>query len=121
MFVSLLPLHAMKTMKSTDWFAFCRDFNIRVTRVWYKTSSVSNLYIKTAQHLSEYGNKLLLQASQVEVNQTTSAITGLPATASAFTALQPPAITLEPSGSSGQQSVPNLQQRIWLGGAKARS
>lgn len=88
-------------MKGAGWLGFFREFNIRVTRVWCETKSASNLYIKTAQHLSKYGNKLLLQASQAEVNQITSAITGLPATASAFTALQPPAISQEPSGSGG--------------------
>ena len=63
---------------------------MRVTRSWSESTSISKLYFKTAQHLSEYGNKLLLQASQAEVNQTISAVSGLPATASAFTSLHPP-------------------------------
>ena len=90
MFITLLPVHSKKHMKGADLLGFCRDLNIRVTRIWSESKSISNLCFKTAQHLSEYGNKLLLQASQAEVNQTTSAVSGLPATASAFTSLRPP-------------------------------
>ena len=45
---------------------------------------ISDLNLKDQTHLQEHQKQIVLQASQAEVNTTTSAITGLPASASSL-------------------------------------
>ena len=45
---------------------------------------ISEVYLKDHMHLQEHLNHAVLQANQAEVNTTTSAITGLSASASSL-------------------------------------
>ena len=52
--------------------------------MWEDSKSTSDLYLKEEKHLQDYQKRIVLQASQAEVAATTSAITGLPASASSL-------------------------------------
>ena len=73
-----------KNRRKLDSLAFTREFNIRVCRIWEGTKMISDVYLKDQKHLQEHQKQIVLQASQAEVNTTTSAITGLPASASSL-------------------------------------
>ena len=70
--------------RETDWLAFARKFNIRVCRLWEDSQSISDLFLKEEKHLQGFHKCIVLQASQAELAATTSAITGLPASASSL-------------------------------------
>ena len=70
------------------WLAFIRQFNVRVCRrpqISSKIlSDVSDVYLKDQKHFQEHRKEVVLQGSQAIANSTTSAITGLPASASSL-------------------------------------
>ncbi len=65
--------------KRTDWLGATREFNIVVCNTWDTTKRTCNLYLKNEHHLQDYSKEFLMQASHAEVNQLSSAISGLPA------------------------------------------
>ena len=65
--------------KRTDWLGATREFNMAVCNTWDTIKPTCNLYLKNEHHMQGYSKKFLMQASHAEVNQLSSAISGLPA------------------------------------------
>ena len=95
LFIECYQLHTKH--RHTYWLGFTREFNIRVCEVWERGKYTCQLYLKREGHLKQYKEDFMLQASQAEVNQISSAISGLPATESLVS--QAP-MQLRPPGAS---------------------
>ena len=79
-----LECHALHTKgRHTDWLGLTREFNLRVTRMWQQTGSLSDLYLKDEQQLRLHEKGLIKQITAIEACRTSSAIAGLQAFAAA--------------------------------------
>lgn len=105
-----------KQGRRIDWTAFAREFNIRAVRTWEATNQMADLYIKEERHLKDYHHQIVVQASQAEVNATTSAIYGLPASASSLNKealhLRAPGIGDAPSGSVNEKHCKKCEKVV---------
>ena len=83
---------------------------------------ISDVYLKDQTHLQEHQKQIVLQASQAEVNTTTSAITGLPASASSLCReplqLRQPGSSDAPAGAHREHSCRSCNKAV--GGQDAK-
>ena len=95
--VKSVPMQYLTGSNSGCHYDLAATAGLRVTRSWQERREVADLWLKTEVHLKQYENQLVMQASLAEMNQTSTAISGLQATAGSHAAPgQPPMLGQAP-------------------------
>lgn len=97
-----LECHSLHTKgRHTDWTSMTREFNLRVTRVWEASGSLSDLYLKSEQQLRAHEKVLVKQITEAEARRISAAVAGLQGLAAAPAAAPVPVQLAQPSLGQG--------------------